>query len=393
MDRYRALRRAAARRLWGWLDQAHWNGEAIAGPDPIGKLNWRVWRFIKAYLPQYPWRDTYAYEQTQGYWVRANLGLYRLDGDTRYLTTARQTADAMVRRQRPDGAWNYPPLRERRGRLATVEGSWAALGLVAAYREFHSPQYLLAAIKWSHFVELIAKLLEVNGGLSVRYYPDAPAVVPNVSTIYLWLLAELHDLTGERRHLELARGILHFLASSQLPTGELPYEVKRRPHFMCFQYNAFQFLDLAGYWLLTRDGEVRAIMRRLAMFLSDGLAPSGAARYSCFKPHPEVNYWTAALAAALHVANQLGLLDWPLGPAAAFDRLLKRQNADGSFDYSSRNYVVLRDQRSYPRPQAMILGHLVLSDDLGAWYANAAGAQPSPLALSTPEHQNGHARY
>lgn len=389
VESLRLARRDSALRLWDWLIRTHWNREAIAGPDPIGKLNWRLWRFVKAYLPQYPWKDSYVYEQAQGYWVRANLGLHRWLDDDKYLVVARKTADGLVRRQRPDGAWNYPPLRERQHRLSTVEGTWAALGLAAAYRRLGRSEYLQAALKWRHFVEETVGLLPAGGGLSVRYYKGTPGIIPNVSTMYLWLLAELEDLTGDHRLRDVARRLVDFLIHSQLDSGELPYEIPNRPHFMCYQYNSFQFLDVVGYWLLTGDPDVKPLLHNLASYLSGGPAPSGAARYSCTKETPEVNYWTSALGAALHVAQTFNLLISPTTPGRAFDRLLGRQNPDGSLGYSTRNYGLLEDRRSYPRPQVMALAHLIIWEDPFAWFASSE--EPVPVFLAPSENNHGRA--
>jgi hypothetical protein len=43
----------------------------------------------------------------------------------------------------------------------------------------------------------------------------------------------------------------------------------------------------------------------------------------------------------------------------AYRRLLSRQNPDGSFDFSDKNYRFLADRRSYPRQEAMILNFLL----------------------------------
>ena len=59
--------------------------------------------------------------------------------------------------------------------------------------------------------------------------------------------------------------MLDFLANSQLPTGELPYIVdgpyeKGRIHYLCYQYNAFQFLKLAWAAALRADPRTRRIL-------------------------------------------------------------------------------------------------------------------------------------
>lgn len=63
----------------------HGHGRAIVGPDPIGKINWRVTRFVRSYFPWLPGDTRYTYMQGQAYWIKANLSLYELTGDAAYL--------------------------------------------------------------------------------------------------------------------------------------------------------------------------------------------------------------------------------------------------------------------------------------------------------------------
>ena len=78
----------------------------------------------------------------------------------------------------------------------------------------------------------------------------------------------------------------------------------------------------------------------------------------------EVDYYTAALAAALEEAACLRLADAHPGQQA-YDRVAARQNADGGFIYSAGDYGFLRDSRSYPRPMAMTLFHLLYGAEAG----------------------------
>ncbi len=53
----------AAAKLHGYLIQAHWNGDALVGPDPGIRFNTRVGRFIKSYFSLLPWTDNLIYMQ------------------------------------------------------------------------------------------------------------------------------------------------------------------------------------------------------------------------------------------------------------------------------------------------------------------------------------------
>src|SRR5262249_28138074 len=101
------------------------------------------------------------------------------------------------------------------------------------------------------------------------------------------------------------------------------------------------------------------ILQSLAEFLQQGVTETGASASDCRHTLPEVDYFTAVLAAALREAKRRGVKDAGDLSARSYSRLLKRQRYDGSFAYTEWDYGVLRDGRSYPRPQAMTLFHLL----------------------------------
>jgi hypothetical protein len=345
----------AALKLHEHLVGRHWDGRALVGPDPIGKIHWRLTRFVRSYLPWLPGDDRYIYLQGQAYWIMSNLVLHQLTREPKYLEYACRCADFIVESQPPSGAWVHPPVRGRRGFISTVEGVWASLGLTAAYKETGKAEYRESAVRWYEVQEKVIGFRPVDGGLAANYYAGSEGAVPNVSTMLVWLTAELSRVTGEKHYLAHTDGLIRFIAHSQLDSGELPYAYRTRPHFMCYQYNAFQFLDLSHYFRLTGQDHVRKILVNLARYLSSGLTKRGSCRYDCFNKNPETNYWTAALAAALREAYDLGLGQYHEQSERAYQRLLARQNANGSFDFSDRNYRLLTDRRSYPRQQSMIL--------------------------------------
>ena len=346
-------------RLHNYLTDNHWDGTKLVGPDPIGRIHWRVTRFIRSYLPFLPGDDRYTYLQGQAYWIRGNLKLFNLTNDRRYLGIAARSADFMVGSQPSDGGWPHPPIRGRRGFRSTVEGVWASLGLTAVYRESGNDAYLQAALRWYDFQLKRIGFQEVGGGLASNYYAQSTRVVPNVTTMLIWLSAELCQITGNDRYLEHTDLMLNFVEYSQMSSGELPYELDGRIHYQCYQYNSFEFIDLARYYQITGDGRALPILGEMARYLAGGLTERGSCRSGCFRERPEANYWTAALALALYLAHELQLGDYRQLSDQAYRYLLTRQQPDGAFDFSEGDYVILRDTRSYPRYLAIILDCLL----------------------------------
>lgn len=357
----------AASRLHGYLLKEHWNGHALVGPDSGVRFNARLGRFIKSYLDFLPWRDNYIYLQGQGYWILSNWLMADLTSDKQCQEVALVCSEYVLAMQRPEGYWEYPN-PEWRGRIATVEGNFAVLGLLESYCRTKQESLLIGAKNWYRHLINEVGFQGSDGLLAVNYFANvSTGMVPNNTTLTLLTLAKLADATNDDQHLELCEGMIAWLSQVQLQSGEFPYVVeslggKGRCHYLCYQYNAFEFLDLAEYYRVTGDQAIRPVMEKLASYLATGIAESGAARYDCDHETPEVTYYTAAIAAALSQATALEIGDFRSLADRAYGRILSQQRPDGGMEFFSRgNYGWLTDRRSYPRNLTMILYHLLLA--------------------------------
>lgn len=352
-----------ATRLHNWLIANHWNGQGLIGPDPGVRLNYRIGRFVKSYLSSIKWQDDLYYLQAQAYWVLSNWVLFSITREPKFREVAIQASLTMLEHQRPDGAWEYPN-PEWKGRIATTEGSWASIGLLESYRHTQDPRFLDGVFKWHQFLIEVIQFRQNGDELAINYFAeDDGDRTPNNSITVLRFLAELAEATQDQRYLEPANGILNFLLPLQQENGEIPYLVEdrsskpTRPHFQCYQYNAFELLNLARYYELTADERVLPLIMAQARFLSGGLADDGHAYYDCDKEKRRITYHTTAVAAALHQASQLGLSTCKPLAQKAFYYILNQQLPQGNFIHSQYDYGFLTDRRSYPRYQAMMLYH------------------------------------
>jgi hypothetical protein len=353
----------AAERLHARLLRRHYHRGLVRGPDAGIRFGLHAWRFLKSALHFLPWRDDYIFMQTQGYWILANWVLYEATGEHRFRDLALESTEATLRLQQPEGFWAYP-LPERKDLVATVEGDWGAIAMLATHAREPRETFLAGAIRWYEFLVRRISFQQHTRGQAVNYFDRPRGKVPNNSVEAAWLFLRLWKATGEERFLEHVNPLLDFVASVQLPSGELPYVVESphergRVHYLCFQYNAFQFLKLAWCSKLKPGTAADSTLPALARFLARGITPSGASAADCWHAQPEVDYHTAVLAAALSEAARLHLIPAAELSACAYARTLERQRPDGSFIYSTGDYGVLRDQRSYPRPLAMTLFHLL----------------------------------
>lgn len=357
-----------ALRLHAAMMNNQWKHGALTGPDPGIRLNYRVFRFVKSYLRALPWRDDLMYMQAQGYWALANILLFDLTREQRFLDIAMQTGDTMLARQQPDGSWPYPN-PEWRGRVATAEGVWAALGLLELYRKTGNRRFLDGALRWHHFMLEVIGFQQLGPQLAINYFASTRLErIPNNSAFAMRLLAELSDILRDSSYLETCDGMIEFLHAVQKPSGEIPYAVEGKtggrpmPHFQCYQYNAFQALDLMRYHRLTDDRRVTPLIRNIVAWLTTGVSADGHVAYECDAPGHIVTYHTAAVAAAFDTATRQGFGDYGGLARQSYDWVLRRQRADGTFPHSRGDYRFLSDERAYPRYQAMILYHLLLPE-------------------------------
>lgn len=352
----------AALALHAHIMRSHWHDGELVGPDHGIRVNYRAGRFVKSYLPWLPWHDQMYYLQGQAYWVLANWRLHDVTGEARFAEIATLCSQRMLERQRPDGAWDYPN-REWKGRIATAEGAWASIGLLESYRRTGQPGLLEGALDWNRYVDEQVGYQPVAGGSAVNYFAGRPgSAVPNNSAFTLRLLADLHNATGDAAYLERCPELVRFLLAVQASSGELPYEVRPdgrpiRQHFQCYQYNAFQCLDLIRYREATGDAEVAPLIAGLLRFLRTGVDGDGHVFYDCSSGPRRVTYHAAVVAATFAAARRRG---------GASDELANRcvawicaqQRPDGSMPHSQGDYRVLSDRRSYPRNLSMIVFHL-----------------------------------
>ncbi|MGB3940180.1 MAG: hypothetical protein WBK96_01645 [Candidatus Manganitrophaceae bacterium] len=357
----------AVRRLYSHVCRAHWNGQAIVGPDQGIRWHIRFWRFVKSYTPFIPWNERFLFIQAQGDWVQCNWSLFEKYRDEHYKNVALSCTDYLLKIQLDDGSFEYP-LRERKHLKATVEGNWGAIAFLESYRRTGAKKFLDAASKWHGFLINKIGFQEYRGTLAINYFNQPRGNVPNNTAEVLWLLAEFYDITGDRNYLQYTDRMIEFLKQVQLPTGELPYVVEspyegRRDHYLCYQYNAFQFVKLVRYYDLTKNEKIFAVLRLLAEYLSTGISKQGYCKVDCFRSFPQVYYYTAILAQALLKADQIGLGPYDALALGLYRHLLSRQLPNGGFIFSSRDYRVLSDRRSYPRNQVMILDALLALEE------------------------------
>lgn len=358
-------------RLHQYLVDSHVQEGALHGPDPGVRFNYRIWRFLKSAARWYPWKDSRAYMQTQGYWVLANWRL----ADLGHATAAQIAIDccrAIRRAQRADGAWVFPD-PEWRDRVTTVEGLWSSFALLETYRRTEQAEWLDPVLKWDNFFKREIGFQTYRDSLAVNYFAGREdSLVPNNSFSAIRYLARLDQATGRRENQDLIHGMLCFVEQLQLESGEFPYVLNnpRMLHFQCFQYHGFLLLDMLDYFAVTKDPRAIPIMNGLARFLVTGVTPDGDVMYQCGVAHRHVNYHAAVTMAALWQYVQkvpegevTGLRDLirRLVPRIV-QQLREKQRPDGSLPHSRGDYRILTDQRSYPRYLAMMLLHFLMTD-------------------------------
>jgi len=356
----------SAERLHSYLHRTHYREGILHGPDPGVRFNLRAWRFIKSALDFIAWKDDYVFIQTQGYWVLGNWQLFDLTGDPRYREIAIRSSEATLGLETDDGFWKYP-LPERKHLIATLEGIWGGASLLATFQREPREDLREGAVRAYDFIVDRIGFQDHGAGKAINYFDQPRGKVTNNSVFAAWYFLRLREATRHPRFLQHVDGMLEFIAAAQLPSGELPYIIGNqfeaaRPHYLCYQYNAFQFLHLVWCNSLKPGRWAESVLPKLAQYLVTGVQSTGACAKKCQRARgggQEIDYWTAAMGAAMHEAAQSGLGVGPELSIACYDRVLSHQRPNGAFNYSYGDYGFLRDQRSYPRYLAMTLFHLL----------------------------------
>lgn len=357
--------------LYQYLLRAHCRSGALIGPDPGVRFKYRIWRFLKSATRWYPWKDDLCYMQTQGYWVLANWRLSD-QGQTGAVSTALACCEHIMRSQRADGAWEFPD-PEWRGRVTTVEGLWSSFALLESFRRTGENRFVEPVLLWDRFFKQQIGFQEYRHALAVNYFAGrADTLVPNNSFSVIRYLAQLDQATQSNQNAALIDRLLSFLELTQQPNGEFPYELDqpRMRHFQCFQYHGFLLLDLLDYYRISACPRAVTILHGLARFLMTGVTASGDVMYQCGIQYRHVNYHAAVCMAALHqywlhfqadspdnLAQQI-----PGKVCLILNQLQAKQRHDGSFPHSRGDYRFLADRRSYPRYLAMMLLHLMMTE-------------------------------
>jgi len=328
----------------------------VVGPDIGIKINKRIGRFIKSYLRFLNWKDNYFFLQAQAYWIINNIHLYKIKQEIIYKNVAIKAADYIIDNQKSDGSWEYP-LKERKNLVATIEGCWASIALIKVYNITKNTKYLESSKKWHAYLEKNIGYEKYGESLCVNYFQKPRGLIPNNTTLLIWLNAELYNSTHNKKYIKNNPAMIRFLEKVQLPSGELPYCIgntyeKTKIHYLCYQYNSFELIDLRNYYELTKDKTILKIINKLEKYILNGITKNYRSKNSCNKKNPSVNYYDAILGLAL-INNRSNI------SKRIYEGILNRQKTNGGFSFSEKNYFILHDKREYPRALNYILYSLI----------------------------------
>jgi len=314
-------------------------------------------RFLRSYLP-FISREKEILYQGLGYWIKSNWKLFDITENAAYRSVALACSDFILDSQSRDGNWLYPQ-HLMKCNINTNNGTWASLGLLETYKRTKKEKYIVSALKWYDLLTNVVGFQKFKDSLAINYANPPTTKVPNNTTFTIWFFAELSNLTNDPKYLQNTKKMIRFLKYAQMKNGEFMYTTER-PHYLCFNYNSFEFLDLLEFYKLTRDETVHDIIQKLIKFVSTGVNENGSVRFNCFKKHPTIIYYAAAVGCALLKATKMGLGDfWELAEKT-YGFVLSNQRSEGGFPFSRNEFFIFSDQTVYPYVNEYTLYHLLI---------------------------------
>jgi hypothetical protein len=363
---------ASALKLYEYLFRKHWTGVALIGPDPGLMINLRFFRFVKSYISSLRQTENVFFLQAQGYWIKSCWELFARTNEPNYKAVALSCSNYVLQKQRADGSWQYP-LKEWQSYVSTVEGTWAALGLLESYQYTNDPIFLIGALKWYNFLVKEIGFQPFEDAFVINYFAFSQrgVKVPNNTTLALWFMARLFDITGDDEYLKYTNKMIRFLELTQQPNGELVYELNIK-HYLCYHYNAFEFIDLFYFYKITQSLKAKSILKKLANYLVTGVTEIGSVKYNCNQTYPEMPMFASVTGAALKCASSMELGNYELPIKRIYNYIVANQKSDGSFTYSNHDFIYLkspiqygflRDENRYPGPLSFMLDQLLIGSN------------------------------
>lgn len=292
-----------------------------------------------------------------------NIKLFEKNDQEEYGDRARKSLDWILSTQTQQGYWYYN-IPGWKNKISVVDGDTAALALLKGYKVLNNRDYLDAALKWcNNILTNKSYTITPKGGLSFNYFINGgkTAFTPNATTITLRALGGAYQVTQEEKYLKLVPKAIEFLNNSQLPSGELRYNIYKE-HYSCPQYNAFEFIDLYDYYKATNDDGVTKLMKDLIEYLIPKVNDDGSVPFGCFHEQPLIYYHSAVVGAALASGYELNGKRICLKNAdKCINFVLSHQNKDGTISYGRKALLkIFNDNVLYPRPTAYIGYHLLI---------------------------------
>ncbi|MDC0527071.1 hypothetical protein OAO35_03900, partial [Euryarchaeota archaeon] len=302
----------------------------------------------------------------QGYWIINNWKFFELTSRIEYARKSLETSKKLASKQSVEGCWKITHGNKKwRGVVSTVDNTFAALGLLETYKVTKSEEFLKSAEAWANYLIQNVGFHKYDYGYSIKYFSGKPSpAVPNNNTLVLWFLAELSNVTRNIEYIRFNERIIDFLEKVQKETGELPYsvessEVVGKEHYICFQYNAFELIDLLNFYRISPVKKLDRIIIRLSKFLLQAFDEKGASKFDCSHSFPNIFYYTSKVISALLLSKKFGFIDNVPFINNSLNLLLSNQNIDGSFPYSTNEYMFFKDKRFYPKESNFILSALL----------------------------------
>lgn len=286
--------------------ESYVSSEKLAGYDPYDALNSPLLRVLGFNKPAriaiiqlfrrspFNFRPLFGIKKDcnpkgMGLFLSGYVKLHRMTAEQVYIDHANQVATWLLQNAAKGCtglAWGYNFDWQSRaffvpkGTPTMVNTSFIGAAFLDMYEQMGQPDHLSTAKSACEFLLADLNRWEDDDSLALSYTPLDSTRIHNANMLGAALLARVYQLTGEKKYLDNARKMVHYVMSCQKGDGSWSYAETNYQKWIDSFHTGFVLESLYQYIVSSGDETFRSnLARGLAFFRRNFFSPEGIVHY------------------------------------------------------------------------------------------------------------------